>query len=615
MNKKYYILLFITLSLSRSKIVIVTIAFSDVIVFQLSFVVKVIPSPDWFVGVDSLDLCKNGHWRRKIYAHLRPMDAGTDRGFTYTSPNWPAHPQEKIFQITPNFPNHPASSFYDETQTRVPRMAHAIIEKVVEYRKKGSPRMPLDPGPNVIVYEQEHERQERFRLMMKPTDTDTDTPEKPNLADPYYLTKLNAELQRKLQSPAIKRQSAFLDNDSLKNTLRRDQFIKNTMLDSPAGIAIKPTMLSRNSVPEKYVSKPKTHELTYTNSAQTSDQDPTPMIAEGNSESPKQPDMSDHSETNNHMDTNRQDVRTITPKLVLQKHLVMAVGKGTVNDNHLLGISQTVDHIQPDLQTMPDPTKTSNPTDSVKNPTHIDNSPTETTNNLTYTNDNPSDINNSPIEKDSNTTDNNDIRTDSKSNLSNTDNPTDTENKPPLDSKVTTSDSLKTVPTTGTKDRPIYSEAYRTDYMRDFSEKANTHSVFAILSDTPKKGSDGDSETTYKETTNGEPEYKDRVNTRTEHSRTADIKTTGKRTLDSETTNYLQVAQPTEHVKTKTHIYVKENPHRQDVNVVPLKKADKEAAQNTSDHNGDDDTKAESTVNNEPYRRTKLQNTRYGGMY
>ncbi|RUS73090.1 hypothetical protein EGW08_019151, partial [Elysia chlorotica] len=79
---------------------------------QLSFMMKIIPSPDWFVGLSSEDLCESGKWRKHFYAELRPMDAGTDQGFTFTAPNWPHEPHQPISEITNVEPNHPASSFY-----------------------------------------------------------------------------------------------------------------------------------------------------------------------------------------------------------------------------------------------------------------------------------------------------------------------------------------------------------------------------------------------------------------------------------------------------------------------------------------------------------------------
>lgn len=78
----------------------------------LSMMVKVIPSPDWFVGMDSLNLCDGSQWKEEVTYDLQPYDAGTDSGFTFSSPNFPTSPPENITRITSQMPNHPANSFY-----------------------------------------------------------------------------------------------------------------------------------------------------------------------------------------------------------------------------------------------------------------------------------------------------------------------------------------------------------------------------------------------------------------------------------------------------------------------------------------------------------------------
>lgn len=61
--------------------------------------VKMIPSPDWFVGVDSLNLCEGNRWKQEVTIDLRPYDAGTDSGFTFSSPNFPTSPPENITKV------------------------------------------------------------------------------------------------------------------------------------------------------------------------------------------------------------------------------------------------------------------------------------------------------------------------------------------------------------------------------------------------------------------------------------------------------------------------------------------------------------------------------------
>lgn len=66
---------------------------------QLSFIVRIVPSPDWFVGVDGVDLCEGDHWKESVTLELFPYDAGTDSGFTFSSPNFETIPQDKITQV------------------------------------------------------------------------------------------------------------------------------------------------------------------------------------------------------------------------------------------------------------------------------------------------------------------------------------------------------------------------------------------------------------------------------------------------------------------------------------------------------------------------------------
>ena len=77
---------------------------------------KLVPSPDWFIGLDSLELCGPGGFLEEVLCTLccpvlligveqvtapaAPLDAGTDNGFTFTSPNWATEPRGEVFTIT-----------------------------------------------------------------------------------------------------------------------------------------------------------------------------------------------------------------------------------------------------------------------------------------------------------------------------------------------------------------------------------------------------------------------------------------------------------------------------------------------------------------------------------
>ncbi|XP_049604030.1 spondin-2b isoform X3 [Syngnathus scovelli] len=96
----------------------------------LSFIVRLVPSPDWFVGADSVDLCLGDQWKDSVSLELFPYDAGTDSGFTFSSPNFETMPQDKITQITSSFPNHPANSFYYPRLKHLPPIAKVTLTKI-----------------------------------------------------------------------------------------------------------------------------------------------------------------------------------------------------------------------------------------------------------------------------------------------------------------------------------------------------------------------------------------------------------------------------------------------------------------------------------------------------
>src|SRR5437660_5945604 len=56
----------------------------------VTLVSMVAPSPDWFVGVDSLNLLQGGHWVTNLVVPLYAIDAGTDSGVTSESPDQPS---------------------------------------------------------------------------------------------------------------------------------------------------------------------------------------------------------------------------------------------------------------------------------------------------------------------------------------------------------------------------------------------------------------------------------------------------------------------------------------------------------------------------------------------
>uniref|UniRef100_A0A8D0CXF0 Spondin 2a, extracellular matrix protein n=1 Tax=Sander lucioperca TaxID=283035 RepID=A0A8D0CXF0_SANLU len=103
----------------------------------LSLMVKMVPSPDWFVGVD-------------ITIDLQPYDAGTDNGFTFSSPNFPTSPPENITKITSQMPNHPANSFYYPRLKELPPIASI---KITQQSRSSDRQTPMSNHilPNSII--------------------------------------------------------------------------------------------------------------------------------------------------------------------------------------------------------------------------------------------------------------------------------------------------------------------------------------------------------------------------------------------------------------------------------------------------------------------------------
>ncbi|KAH8375223.1 hypothetical protein KR200_000584 [Drosophila serrata] len=99
----------------------------------VSLMTRIVPSPDWYIGVDSFELCVGGSWIDTVTVELDPLDAGTDNGFTFTAPNWPTAPQGVIYRITSRYPGHPAGSFYYPKSKRLPPIATFQFIKLKEY--------------------------------------------------------------------------------------------------------------------------------------------------------------------------------------------------------------------------------------------------------------------------------------------------------------------------------------------------------------------------------------------------------------------------------------------------------------------------------------------------
>ena len=66
---------------------------------------------------------------------LFPMDAGTDQGLAFTSPNWESLPREPVYQITSRRPKHPAGSFHYPELESLPPLANLKLYRVSDVAK------------------------------------------------------------------------------------------------------------------------------------------------------------------------------------------------------------------------------------------------------------------------------------------------------------------------------------------------------------------------------------------------------------------------------------------------------------------------------------------------
>ncbi|CAG5076352.1 Similar to SPON1: Spondin-1 (Gallus gallus) [Cotesia congregata] len=95
-----------------------------------------VPSPDWIVGVSGLELClSNCSWIEHKELNLYPIDAGTDDGITYMSPDSPLEDPEPIKRITTNWPNDTRSPFYDPLGLDMKPMAKLHLSRQRLYEK------------------------------------------------------------------------------------------------------------------------------------------------------------------------------------------------------------------------------------------------------------------------------------------------------------------------------------------------------------------------------------------------------------------------------------------------------------------------------------------------
>lgn len=65
----------------------------------LSMISMVAPSPDWFVGIDSVQLFENNAWKNNLEFQLKVYDSGSDDGTSFISSNVASDPRQLILLL------------------------------------------------------------------------------------------------------------------------------------------------------------------------------------------------------------------------------------------------------------------------------------------------------------------------------------------------------------------------------------------------------------------------------------------------------------------------------------------------------------------------------------
>jgi len=145
---------------------------------KVSVMTKLVPSPDWFIGLDSLDLCSQGAFVESVVTEAAPLDGGTDNGFTFTSPNWATQPPDAVFTITSSYPAHPAGSFNYPHLAALPTLAVYSLTKLREYKlqqnyETAATTSAPEPPEVTEIIARSNEKTKKFQYKIVDADAET----------------------------------------------------------------------------------------------------------------------------------------------------------------------------------------------------------------------------------------------------------------------------------------------------------------------------------------------------------------------------------------------------------------------------------------------------------
>lgn len=224
---------------------------------RVSLMSRIVPSPDWFIGIDSFDLCVNGNWLDSITIEVDPIDAGTDNGFTFTAPNWPTEPQGEAYRITAHYPAHPAGSFFYPYLKRLPPIGTFQFLKVKEYELSEVFHHAEDDH-NYEVMKMEHLTQNSINILNGNSDIETAIEEEREEQEVHQKSKSNRPWRQfttsfKPSTTTITSQSTTND-DRLENTINHRNEATATSASIPAVVPRGDKDAILNSIADSYLS-------------------------------------------------------------------------------------------------------------------------------------------------------------------------------------------------------------------------------------------------------------------------------------------------------------------------------------------------------------------------
>ncbi len=96
----------------------------------LSLVSMIAPSPDWFIGIDSMPLIENNAWITNRTLAVKVYDAGSDDGATFATANLPSTPRQLIELLsTPNSETDFNQGVHVQTEQSIGTMTIELVSQ------------------------------------------------------------------------------------------------------------------------------------------------------------------------------------------------------------------------------------------------------------------------------------------------------------------------------------------------------------------------------------------------------------------------------------------------------------------------------------------------------